>query len=118
MIAFEVEVGIIKPVVLCDFCHARIIGSGNALWIMPSPIGKPPRGPNFSFESPIYHTHKHCFHAFDLSYRERHGDTHFSSCELWRFTAQMLNNVAVRDERKALRIFDSVKRAIESERKP
>ncbi len=118
MIAFEVKNGDIMPVVLCDFCHARIIGSGNALWLMPSPIGKPPRGPNFSFESPVYHTHKHCFHAFEVAYSERHGQTDLLDCDLWVFLAQTLNNAVVSDDRKARRIFDSVKRAVESERKP
>jgi hypothetical protein len=118
MIAFEVRDGIIKPVVVCDFCHARIVGSGNALWLMPSPLGKPPRGPNFSFESPIFHTHQHCNRAFEVAYSERHGQTHFFSRELWEFAAQTLNNVAVRSEQQARRIFDSVKRVVESERKP
>lgn len=29
MIAFEVRDGIIKPVVVCDFCHARIVAMRN-----------------------------------------------------------------------------------------
>lgn len=118
MISFEVEDGIIKPVVVCDFCTARIVGSGNALWIMPSPLGKPPRGPNFAFESPIFHTHKHCNYAFEAAYSERHGQTHFFSRELWAFIAQTLNNVAVRNDKQARRIFDSVKRVVESGSKP
>ena len=118
MMVFEVEDGIIKPVVVCDFCTARIVGSGNALWIMPSPLGKPPRGPNFAFESPIFHTHKHCNYAFEAAYSERHGQTHFFSRELWAFTAQTLNNVAVRNDKQARRIFDSVKRVVESGSKP
>lgn len=118
MMAFEVEGGIIKPVVVCDFCAARIVGTGNALWLMPSPLGKPPRGPNFAFESPIFHTHKHCNHAFEIAYSERHGPTDFFSRELWEFIAQTLNNVATHDDKRARQIFDSVKRIVESERKP
>lgn len=118
MIAFEVQDGIIMPVVICDFCHARIVGSGNALWIMPPPLGKPPRGPSFSFESPIFHTHKHCNHAFEVAYSERHGETNFYWCELWEHLTQTLNNAVVRDDKHMRRIFDTVKKAVEAERKP
>ncbi len=39
MIAFEVlndHGGVFYPIVVCDHCAARIVGSGNALWITPS----------------------------------------------------------------------------------
>ena len=115
MIAFEVDDGIIMPVVICDYCHARIEGSGNALWLMP-PIGKP-HGPRFSFESPVFHTHKHCNYAFETAYQERHGDTHFFSSELWEHLTQTLNNVVTRDDKQVQRIFDVVERVVTSERK-
>lgn len=116
MISFEVEHGDIMPVVVCDFCHARIAGDGYARWLMPS-LWKP-SNPRFSFESPVFHTHKHCSSAFEVAYGERHGYTRFFGCELWALIALTLNNVVTHDDRQAQKIFDSVKRVVEAERKP
>ena len=121
MIAFETDStvkngmgGIIKPIVVCDYCHARIEGSGNALWIPPLEV----KGERFRFESPIFHTHKHCNRAFEAEYKEKHGFYGFSWDDLWKHLAQTLNNVVARDDRQAQRIFGVVERVVESGRKP
>lgn len=50
MIAFKTDStvkngmgGIIKPIVVCDYCHARIEGSGNVLWMPPLEGNEPLR---------------------------------------------------------------------------
>ncbi len=120
MIAFEVENncgGITRPIVICDHCVARIVGDGNALWIMP-----PGPGPNglsigdrYLFESPIFHVHKRCNRAFEAAYRERHGDTDFMWEDLWEHLTQALNNAVVRDDKQARRIFAAVEKVVEAE---
>lgn len=108
MIAFEVvdkRGGFIKPIVVCDCCRARIIGQGNALWIMP------PAGGSREVESPIFHTHKHCNRTFEAHYRERFGPTDFFSAELWEHLAQLLNNATTRDDKAADRVYRAAKMA-------
>ena len=115
MIAFESDStvkngmgGIIKPIVICDYCHARIEGSGNALWIKPNDIN----GKRFVFESPVFHTHKRCNHAFEMEYAKKHGFYGFFWVDLWEHLAQTLNNVVSRNEKHVQNIYDAAERAV------
>ena len=115
MIAFEMDStvkngmgGIIKPIVMCDYCHARIEGSGNALWIKPNHIN----GKRFVFESPIFHTHKHCNHAFEMEYAKKHGFYGFFWEDLEKHLSQMLNNVVAHNKKQMHRIYGVAERAV------
>ena len=119
MIAFESDStvkngmgGIIKPIVVCDYCHTRIEGSGNALWIMPDDINSK----RFIFESPVFHTHKHCNHAFEMQYMREHGFYGFFWEDLWEHLTQMLNNVVAPNERHRKNIYNVAERAMKAAR--
>lgn len=121
MIAFEHDFtvqndmgGIIKPIILCDHCHQRIMADGNTLWIQPEDL---PRKPKVIIKPLIFHTHKHCNYAFEAAYEREHGLVLFYSDEIDNYLAQLTNNVVTIREKDARRLFDLVKRLAKEARK-
>lgn len=108
------EGGLIKPIILCDHCHQRIMAEGNVLWIQPEDF---PRKPKVIIKPLIFHTHKHCNHAFEAAYERAHGLVLFYSDEIDNYLAQLTNNVVTTREKDARRLFDLVKRLANEARK-
>ena len=122
MIAFEVEMvgenaGRYCPIVVCDHCHAKIKGSGSALWARSDGHCGLSIGDRFQFEPQIFHVHKHCASAFEAAYQERYGQTRLMWADLWKHLAQTLSNMVASDNKPPRRILDAVERVVTSGRK-
>lgn len=80
-----------SPQIFCDHCGDRIERSGNVLWLVQD--GQPVSGE-------MFHTHKHCNHAFESAQREDFlaGGPMYYWLELRRLPVQLAANLELEKE--------------------
>lgn len=122
MMAFEVlndrSDVLYRCIAVCDHCYAKIKGSGIALIVAANIPSGLSIGGLFQYEPTVFHVHWQCHNEFVAAYNERHGSTSFLEVTLLAYLAGTITGVFASDDKQEQRIFNSVKRVVESGYKP